>query len=139
MIETIKRHGSIVALAVMSVTLAVLPAPWCFDCEGPNPFGVDVSVIAHREHLTGAICASVVLLAGLLEFRWSWIIPPGFVIADIITQHLAGVPWWSLRYNEGPILIFFDLIEGFILLTFGYLLRKCFEWLRSHTPQSRVR
>jgi hypothetical protein len=66
-----------------------------------------------------------------------WLIPPGIMLANLMTQHLGGVPWWSLRENEGPIIILVDLISGFILLGIAVVFRTCFEWLRdSRTSQS---
>jgi hypothetical protein len=51
------------------------------------------------------------------------------MLADLMTQHLGGVPWWSLRENEGPIIILVDLFAGFALLSLALLCRISFEWL----------
>jgi hypothetical protein len=53
------------------------------------------------------------------------------MIADLMTQHLGGVPLWSLKANEGPIIIAFDLGAGFMLLSLAYVLRICFDSWRS--------
>jgi hypothetical protein len=95
---------------------------------------MDTTVVAHRADTIAVLYFSVVFFGGLFKIKHSWIIPPGFLIADLLTQHLAGVPWWSLRYNEGPFIIFCDLIAGFLLLSFSFLCRKCFDWLREARP-----
>lgn len=134
MLNWIKRHAAIIALAMLSAGMILFPAPECFDCEGAAPYGIDTAVVAHRADTIAILYLSAIFLAGLFKIRHAWIIPHGFLIADILTQHFAGVPWWSLRANEGPFIVFCDLIAGLLLLSFSFLCRKCLDWLRESKP-----
>ena len=136
MADRIKNYASFIALGAMTLVMIIFPAPFCFDCEGFAPYGIDTSVVAHIADNIATFFWLVVVLAGLFKLKYSWVIPPGFFIADVLTQHLAGVPWWTLRQNEGPFIFFGDLVVGFLLLAFGFLCRQCFEWLRYKPKQS---
>jgi hypothetical protein len=137
MSDSIKRHASIVIVIATFIALAFFPIPSCFDCEFPNPYGLNDAILAHRGLLfeIWSICA--IFFSVFLRAKMPWLIPPGIMLANLMTQHLGGVPWWSLRENEGPIIILVDLISGFILLGIAVVFRTCFEWLRdSRTSQS---
>ena len=45
------------------------------------------------------------------------------VLALLITQPLGGVAWWSLRDNEGPIIIIFGLAATLMCFGFGFVVR----------------
>jgi hypothetical protein len=136
MMDRIKDYASFIVIGALTVVLILFPAPSCFNCESPSPYGIDASIVAHRADNIAVLFCSIVLLAGVLKLKYAWAIPPGFFVADGLTQHLAGVPWWSLRENEGPFIVFGDLIIGFLLLGFGFLCRKCFEWLKYRPKQT---
>jgi hypothetical protein len=137
MSDSIRRYASIVIVIATFIALVFFPIPSCFDCEFPNPYGIDAAVFAHRQLLFEIWSISAIFISVLLRIKRPWLIPPGIMLADLITQHLGGVPWWSLRENEGPIIILVELIAGFILLGLAFLCRMCFEWLReSKTTRS---
>jgi hypothetical protein len=129
MSDSIKRYASIVIVIATFIALAFFPIPSCFDCEGPNPYG-DAAVLAHRQLIFEIWPISAIFFSVFLRIKRPWLIPPGIMLADLMTQHLGGVPWWSLRENEGPIIILVELIAGFILLGLAFLARMGFEWLR---------
>jgi hypothetical protein len=132
----IKRFGSFVGIGVLTATMVLFPAPFCFDCEGFAPYGINAEIVARRADRTAFLYFAIVMLAGVLKIRFTWIVPPTFLFVDLVTQHLAGVPWWTLRLNEGPILVFCDLVVGLLLLGFGHLCRNCFDWLRGTNHRS---
>jgi hypothetical protein len=123
----------------MFIGLALFPIPWCVDCEFPNPYGIDAAVLAHRASIFEIWSISAIFLSAFLKFKKFWLIPLGIMIADLMTQHLGGVTWQSLRDNEGPFIILIDLVAGFVLLGLGILSRMCFEWLSDRrTSQSAI-
>jgi hypothetical protein len=48
MSDSIKRYASIVIVIATFITLAFFPIPSCFDCEFPNPYGLNDAILAHR-------------------------------------------------------------------------------------------
>jgi len=138
MSDSIKRYASIVIVIATFIALAFFPIPSCFDCEGPNPYG-DAAVLAHRQFIFEIWSVSTIFFSVFLRVKRTWLIPPGIMLADLMTQHLGGVPWWSLRENEGPIIILVELIAGFTLLCLAFLCRMSFEWLHeSKTSRSTI-
>ena len=135
--DSIKRYGSIVIVIATFIALAFFPIPSCFDCEGPNPYGLSDAVLARRELLFEIWSISAIFLSVFLRIKTPELIPLGIMLADLMTQHLGGVPWWSLKVNEGPIIIAFDLGAGFMLLSLAYVLRICFDSWRSKTRTLR--
>jgi hypothetical protein len=134
--DSIKRYASIVIVIATFIALAFFPIPSCFDCEFPNPYGLSDAVLAHRIFFFRTWSISTIFFSVFLRIKRPWLIPLGIMLADLVTQHLGGVPWWSLRVNEGPIIIFFGLTAGFTLLSLAFLCRMSFEWLRD-TKSSR--
>jgi hypothetical protein len=130
MSDWIKRYASIIIVVATFIALALFPIPWCVDCEFPNPYGLDAGVLAHRELLFDIWSVSAIFFSVFLRIRRPWLIPLGIMIADLMTQHLGGVTWQSLRDNEGPFIILFDLVAGFTLLVLAFFLRMGFERLR---------
>jgi hypothetical protein len=131
MSDSIKRYGSIIIVIATFIALAFFPKPWCFDCEFPNPYGLSDAVLEHRVLFFDIWSISVIFISVFLKIKRPWLIPLGIMLADLMTQHLGGVPWWSIRLNEGPIIIVVELIAGFILLGLAYLFRICFDSWRS--------
>jgi hypothetical protein len=129
--DSIKRYGSIVIVIATFIALAFFPIPSCFDCEGPNPYGLSDAVLVHRVLFFDIWSISVIFISVFLEIESPWLIPLGIMLADLMTQHLGGVPWWSLWLNEAPIIILVELIAGFVLLGLAYLFRICFDSWRS--------
>jgi hypothetical protein len=139
MSDSIKRYPSIVIVIATFIVLAFFPIPLCFDCEFPNPYGLSDAILAHRTLLFEIWSVSAIFVSVFLRIKRPWLIPPGIMLADLMTQHLGGVPWWSLRENEGPIIIVVGLIAGFTLLSLAFLCRMSFEWLReSKTSRSTI-
>ena len=138
MLVSVKRYASIVIIMATAIALAFFPIPLCFDCEGPNPYAID-AVIAHRQLIFEIWSISAIFFSVFLRIKNPWLIPPGIMLADLMTQHLGGVPWWSVRENEGPIIILVDLIAGFILLGLAFLFRIGFEALRDNTMRKTRR
>jgi hypothetical protein len=124
----IKRSGSFLVLGTLAAVKILLPVPsWCVDCEGSNFWGMDAKLIEHRTNSIAAMSIATFLLAGSFQFKFKWAIPPAFSIIDILTQHLAGIPWRSLRNNEGPFIVIFDLSAGYLLITLGTFCRVYFD------------
>jgi len=96
MSDSIKRYKSIVIVTATFIALAFFPIPSCFDCEFPNPYGVNDAILAHRVLLFEIWSISAIAFSVFLRIKRPWLIPPGIMLADLMTQHLGGVPWWSL-------------------------------------------
>jgi len=126
---SIKRYGSIIIVIATFIALAFFPIPSCFDCEGPS-YRLNDATLAHRILFFRIWSISTIFFSVFLRIKRPWLIPLGIMLADLMTQHLGGVPWWSLRENEGPIIILVELIAGFALLSLAFLCRMSFEWLR---------
>ena len=75
-------------------------------------------------------------LAGLFQIRLGWMVPIALTIADILTMHLAGVAWWSIRNNEGPVFLIFDLLIGTIVMTVGLGINMLVNRRKSRQPIS---
>jgi hypothetical protein len=137
--DSIKRYGSIIIVIATFIALAFFPIPSCFDCEFPNPYGLSDAILTRRVLFFDIWFISVICFSVFLRIKRPWFIPLGMMLADLMTQHLGGVPWWSLRENEGPIIILVGLIAGFALLSLAFLCRISFEWLReSKTSRSTI-
>jgi hypothetical protein len=135
--DSIKRYGSIIIVIATFIALAFFPKPLCFDCEFPNPYGLSDAVLLHRALFFDIWSLSIIFISVFLKIERPWLIPLGIMLADLMTQHLGGVPWWSLRQNEGPIIILVELIAGFILLSLAFVSRIGFEWMcESSTSQN---
>jgi hypothetical protein len=118
--------------AVSSVvfTLIVLifnPIPACVDCEFPNAWGHNDAIVGHDSVVFMVWFLGASCMAGLLRWKRSWIVPVGITIADIATQHLGGVPWWSLKDNEGPVLLIVGVVSGVFSLLLGMCVRSVID------------
>ena len=76
------------------------------------------------------------LLCALLGARRAWLVPVGATIADLLTQHFAGVPWWDVWNNEWPAIVMVGLLMGFTSLAVGLLLRWIARWLLRNRQQT---
>ena|SRR5579862_4673631 len=117
---SLQNNAALIIIAVAAISLVLFPVPRCFDCEGPNPNG-QTPAIASRNFLIFAVwLLGGPFLTTAFGLKRAWLIPIGLTIADLATQHLGGVEWWSLKENEWPIILLFDLTAGFIALTIGW-------------------
>ena len=62
-------------------------------------------------------------LAGLLALRRGWLVPICVVLALLVTQPLGGVALWSLRENEGPVILISGFPAAFACFGLGYVVR----------------
>jgi len=129
MADSIKRYASIVIVLATAIVLMHFPVPWCFDCEGTGWGIVSDAVADQRQTVLTSWLLSAAFLAGMFKIKQSWLVPFGIVIAHILTQHLGGVAWWSVRGNEGPIIFLIGMPVGFGALVIGYCCRFAFDWL----------
>jgi hypothetical protein len=100
------RYGAVALSAITVAALVAVPLPFCFDCEYPNPWD-HVSVKAEVPVSYWLLIAP--FLAGAFPMRWGWSVPVVVVLALLATQPLGGVAWWSLRGNEGPVILVLGL------------------------------
>jgi hypothetical protein len=114
-------HYGAVALSVVTlIALIIYPIPLCFDCEFPNPWG---HVTAKGEGPVAVWLLIAPFLAGVFGLRRGWLVPLFVVLALLVTQPLGGVPWWSLRDNEGPIILLFGLPVTATCFGIGFVVR----------------
>ena len=106
--------------ATTLAALCVHPVPWCFDCEFPNPWG---HVYSKVDDALSAWLLIAPFLVGLFSFRRGWLVPMWMVFALLVTQPLGGVAWWSLRDNEGPIIILLGVPLCTACFGVGHLVR----------------
>jgi hypothetical protein len=111
------------------LTFAVLafhPLPACIDCEVDHFWG-SRDIASPRDYdLFVVWFLSVSFAAGAFWFRKMWLLPLGLTLADLGTQHLGGVAWWSLRENEGPVILFAGLFFGYAALAIGVVVHLLF-------------
>ena len=70
-----------------------------------------------------ALVLAAPFLAGLFALRRGWLVPICVVVALLLTQPLGGVEWWSLRDNEGPVILIFGFPAAFVCFGLGSILR----------------
>jgi hypothetical protein len=116
----VHSHGSVAVSLGTLIALSVHPTPWCFDCEFSNPWG---HVNNRLDDILGAWLLIAPFIAGLFAFKKGWLVPASMVVATLVTQPLAGVPGWSLRENEGPIIVILGLPACAVCLLLGYCVR----------------
>ena len=113
---------------VVTVTaLAIHPIPECLDCEGPNLWGRNEIAYRHAADMFTVWLLVISVIAGFCSVRKYWFVPLSIVLADLITQPLGGVPLWSLRSNEGPVISVLGFTVGTASLLFGALLKFAFN------------
>jgi hypothetical protein len=118
--------------SIVVFTLIVLmfhPIPACFDCEFPNAWGRDDAIVARDSTVFMVWFLGASCMAGLLRWKRSWLVPVGITIVDIATQHLGGVAWWSLRDNEGPVLLVVGVVSGGFSFLLGICVRSIIDSL----------
>ncbi len=116
----VRDHGSVAVSAATLIALSLHPTPWCFNCEFSNPWG---HVSDRIDDILGAWLLIAPFIAGLFAFKKGWLVPVSMVLATLITQPLAGVAGWSLRTNEGPIIVILGLPACAVCLLLGYCVR----------------
>src|SRR5215472_1290580 len=99
MLKSLKNLGAVYLIAFGTLWLIRFPIAECIDCEAANYWGQS-DYITHRNFIAFAIILVLSsILAGLFELRLGWLVPIALTIADVLTMHLAGVAWWSIREN----------------------------------------
>ena len=130
----LNHNGAVLIVILTLIILIFNPIPACFDCEFPNAWGHDDAIVARDANALTVWFLGTSCLAGLLRWKRSWLVPVGITIADIATQHLGGVAWWSLRDNEGPVLLILGLVSGAFLLLLGIGVRSMIDSLWAMLP-----
>jgi uncharacterized protein YybS (DUF2232 family) len=120
-------HGAVIISFVTLIALCIYPIPFCIDCEFPNPWG---HIDAKGEVPVSVWLLTAPFLAGLLALKKGWLVPVFVVFALVLTQHLGGVAWWSLRENEGPFILILGFPVTAVCFGIGYLIRTIVVFLR---------
>ena len=113
-------------LWVFAATLAVLairPIPECVACDFPHAWGRDDIAYLHASAVLDAWFVVASITAGLCSVRKYWLVPVLIVLAHLITQPLGRVPLWSLRSNEGPVIVILGFVAGAGCLLIGAIIR----------------
>jgi hypothetical protein len=105
------------------IILALHPIPECVACEFPHPWGRNDISYARDSKLFEAWLILGSFLAGFWSLRRNWLVPLAMVTAYVTTQPIGGVPFWSLWWNEGPMIVLLDVPTGAASLLLGHLLR----------------
>lgn len=132
--KLIPSPGGWVLILITLIGNVLAPTGWCFDCEfdprpGQNQWG---------HHLNGwEGCADLLtnaapFIAGLLGLR-GLIVPFAATAIVLFTQPLAGVAWWSLKNNEGPIILIFLLPMFCFFFVAGLVIRFCWRLVRAYS------
>ena len=120
LLSKVGYHAAVVVSAVTLIALTIYPLPFCIDCEFPDPWG---HVAVPGEVPVSVWLLTAPFLAGLFALRRGWLVPVCVVLAFLVTQPLGGVAWWSLRENEGPIIIVLRLPITAACFGIGYVVR----------------
>ena len=107
----------VIILTVLLLTR--FPLADCIDCEGPHPWGRNDASYLLRSNIFLAWLFGTSFLFGLFRVRGGWVAPPLIALGDCLTQHIGGVPWWSLLGNEGPFILAIDSFVGLTGLALG--------------------
>jgi hypothetical protein len=106
------------------------PISECFDCEFPHDHGINDATYDRDIYIFDIWFITTTFIATLLRIRRGWTVPFGILFAFIATQHLGGLPWWSLRDNEGPTILLVGIPVSLMTLTIGFLVRESVPWIR---------
>ncbi len=116
----VRKYGTALCTLITLAAQTLGPNPACFDCEYENPWGYTPGFW----DAVSFICAMTFpVAAGVLGFRFGWTSPILVMLSTLVTQPLGGVPLWSLRENERPIIVIFGLPILYFLWAFGWALR----------------
>ena len=116
----LRQHGTVVLSLITVIALSLYPLPFCIDCEYPNPWG---HVTRKGETPVFFWLFAAPFLAGFFALRRGWLVPICVVVALLVTQPLGGVALWSLRENEGPVILIFGFPAAFACFGLGYVVR----------------
>ena len=128
-----KKLVAFAPLWVFVATFAVLvihPVPECFNCEFPNPWGRDDAAYRVAVNILDAWLVGASAVAGFVSIRRNWLVPVAIMLADLLTQHVGGVPLWSLTQNEGPIIVIAFVVLGTGSLAAGWIVRRGVDYFR---------
>lgn len=115
------RHGAITLLVLTLIALSIHPIPFCIDCGISSPWG---HASAKGDDLLTCWLLISPFLAGLFALRVGWLVPLATVFSLLLSQPIGGVAWWSLRENEGPVILLVGLPATLICFGIGYLARS---------------
>jgi hypothetical protein len=125
-----RNNATIIVVVATLLVLAIHPIAECVKCEFPNPWGRDDAAYLRDVRVFDAWLVVASFLAGLLGLRRSWLVPIGITMADIATQPIGGVSFFSLVNNEGPMMLLVGLTFGIPALSAGLLFRMISRWLQ---------
>jgi hypothetical protein len=117
-------------IAAACICFSIFPATMCFDCEPDYTYGRSKEI----NDLSWAIFEAWILIApftaALFRLNYASLIPIALALANIATQHLGGAPWWTIRNNEGPVVLLIAIPIGFLSLALGYLCNIAYTLFR---------
>jgi hypothetical protein len=133
------RNPVLWVFLVTLVALALHPIPECVDCEFPRPWGRNDIAYQHASEILTIWFVVATTIAGFFSIRKYWLVPVVITLAHASTQPLGGVPFWSLKPNEGPMIVLLGLGAGVLALAVGAIVRILFDLFADrfplHTPQ----
>jgi hypothetical protein len=118
------------------VVLVFHPLPICIDCEGDHPWGVSYTASPNDYVFFEIWFLALSFAAGFFRLRSMLLMPVGLTLAYLATQHFGGVTWWSLRVNEGPVILIAGLFFGCGALVLGLAIHLIIQLLR-HRDSSK--
>ena len=116
----LRQYGTVSLSVITLIALIFRPLPFCVDCGFPNPWG---HVAKGGQSLVFVWLFAAPFLAGVFALRRGWLVPICVVVALLLSQPLGGVAWWSLRDNEGPVILMFGFPATFMCFGLGYVVR----------------
>ncbi len=124
------KNPALWVFLITIVLLSIHPLAECFDCEGPNPWGRNDLFYYRAIYVFDAWFLITSIASGFCSIRKYWIVPFSLTFAYLVTQPLGGVPMWSLRANEGPVIVIAGVLVGVASLLAGVVIRVVFNLFR---------
>jgi len=123
-----RSYGAMLLTVASAISLAIFPAPICFDCEYPNAWGMADAAVDRNFLILASWILMAPCLAALCKLKQAWIVPVGLGIAEVFTQHLGGVPWSFIKQEDAFFGLILTLPLGFASLFVGWLVSLAFNW-----------
>jgi hypothetical protein len=131
----LRRNLVLVLVAISFCALILFPLADCFDCDGPHPWGRNDAAYLTRSMVFDYWLAGASLLAGFTRRRFGWLVPVAITLIACVTEPLAGVAFWSLLNNEGPVMLIYGGSLGLASFCVGLIARILMDRLRKqHLP-----